>query len=204
MTRILLLSTTLVAALAPTARADGSYYVKLFGGASDLRTDTFSFGGTVSDVDVDTGVVAGGAFGYDYADSPWRAELEYTYRSADVTPATSLGTASDYAATAFMINGIYTFSTTGTLTPYVGAGIGVLTEVDLDIEGGAAAGEYEDSGVFAAQIMVGAEYPVSDRVGLYGELRYFAAGSQTLDGTAGTIDADYDSIEALVGLSIRF
>ncbi|MEL6619322.1 MAG: outer membrane beta-barrel protein [Pseudomonadota bacterium] len=204
MTRTLLLTTCLLTASTLTARADGSFYVKLFGGLSDLQVDTLSFGSTTSQADFDTGIAAGGAFGYDYAGSPWQAEIEYTYRSADITPAASLGTGGDYASTSLMVNGIYAFSAAGAVKPYVGAGIGFMTEVDLDIEGGAAAGEYEDSGVFAAQVMVGAEYAVSDRVGLYGELRYFTAGSQTMTGGSGTIEADYDSLDAIVGLSIRF
>ncbi|MEL6565462.1 MAG: hypothetical protein AAFQ59_13555 [Pseudomonadota bacterium] len=72
------------------------------------------------------------------------------------------------------------------------------------MDAGPAAGEYEDSGVFAAQVMVGAAYSVSDRVDLYGELRYFMAGSQILDGTAGAIEADYDSCDAIIGLTITF
>ncbi|MEM7630438.1 MAG: outer membrane beta-barrel protein [Pseudomonadota bacterium] len=204
MTRTLLLGTSLLIATTLSAQADGSYYVKLFGGASDLRSDTLSFGGAVSDATFDTGVVAGGAFGYDYAGSPWRAEVEYAYRSSDVTPAASFGTGGDFASTALMVNGIYTFSTPGAVQPYVGVGLGFLTEVDLDIDAGPAAGEYEDSGVFAAQVIVGAAYPVSDRVDLYGELRYFTAGSQTLDGAAGAIEADYDSFDAIIGLTITF
>lgn len=204
MTRTLLTTTSILLATTITAHADGAYYVKLFGGASDLQADTFSFGGAVTGTDVDTGVIAGGAFGYDYAGSPWQAEVEYTYRSADVTPAASLGIGGDYASTSLMVNGLYSFATNGALRPYVGAGIGFVTEVDLDIDAGPAAGEYEDSGVFAAQVMVGADYALSDSVGLFGELRYFTAGSQTLEGASGTIEADYDSIDAVIGLSIRF
>lgn len=103
-----------------------------------------------------------------------------------------------------MVNGLYTFATNGALTPYVGAGISFVIEVDLDVDAGPAAGEYEDSGVFAAQVMVGADYALSDSVGLYGELRYFTAGSQTLEAAGDTIEADYDSIDATIGLSIWF
>lgn len=196
----------LLLASAPIAvRADGSFYLKAFGGASDLRGDSLSLGGTTSAVDYDTGVIFGGAFGYDYADSPWSTEIEFAYRSADATPAAALGTGGDFASTALMVNGFYSFSTPGPFVPYVGLGIGVATEIDFDIDTGPAAGEYNDTGVFAAQIMVGANYAVSDRVTLSGELRYFTAGSQSLQGPGGAvIEADYDSIDALLGLSIRF
>lgn len=205
MIRSLLLTTSLLAITPMAAAADGTYYAKLFGGFSDLQTDTLGFGGTVTDADFDAGGVFGGAVGFDYAGSPWRAELEYSYRSSDVTPPSTVGGAGDIASTTLMVNGVYTFGAGGSWTPYAGAGIGVLTEVDLDIGSGPAAGEYEDSGVFAVQIMVGAEYTVSDRVGLFGELRYLTAGPQTLESDAGArIETDYDSLDAIVGLTIRF
>jgi len=188
-----------------TGHADGDFYFKGFGGVSDLQSDTLSFGGAASSVDYDTGVIFGGAFGYDYAGSPWRSEIEYAYRSSDATPVPSIGTGGDFASTSLMINGFYSFGGSGALRPYAGLGIGVVTEIDFDIDAGPAAGEYNDSGGFAAQLMVGADYAVSDRVSLFGELRYFSAGSQTLDGPGGsTFEADYDSLDALVGLTVRF
>lgn len=205
MTRTLLLSSTLLIAATLNVKADGTYYLKAFGGLSDLTTDTLSFGGVPSDPDLDSGAIFGGAVGYDYAGSPWRAEIEYAYRTADANSPASLGTGGDFASTSLMVNGFYSFSTVSAVTPYVGLGLGVMTEVDLDIDAGPAVGEYKDSGVFAAQIMVGANYAISDRVALFGELRYFTAGSQTLEGPGGArIKTDYDSVDAMVGLSIRF
>ncbi|MEX0311371.1 MAG: outer membrane protein [Tateyamaria sp.] len=206
-----MIRSTLIACLIPAvslsspAWADGSFYAKVFGGVSDIQDDMLTFGGSVSATDYDTGTMFGGAIGYDYAGSPWRSEVEFAYRTADATPAASVGTTGDFASTSLMINGIYAFNTSGPLTPYAGLGIGVMTEVDFDIDAGPAAGEYNDSGVFAAQVMVGAEFAVSDRTALFAELRYFTAGSQTLDGPGGaTIEADYDTVDALIGLSIRF
>ncbi|WP_415404712.1 outer membrane protein [Tateyamaria sp. SN3-11] len=191
--------------LAAPALADGDVYFKAFGGLSDLRSDSLTFGGAGSTADYDTGAIFGGALGYDYAGSPWRSEIEFAYRSSDATLGATLGTGGDFASTSVMINGIYAFPTAGALAPYVGVGLGVMTEVDFDIDAGPAAGEYNDTGVFAAQLMVGADYAVSERVGLFGELRYFTAGAQTLEAPGGAVlDADYDSIDALVGLSIRF
>ena len=104
-----------------------------------------------------------------------------------------------------MVNGVYAFGTTGAVTPYVGFGLGVMTEVDFDVDAGPAAGEYNDTGVLAAQVMAGAEFAVSDRVALFGELRYFTAGSQTLEGPGGTvIEAGYDSLDTFAGLTVRF
>ena len=194
-----------LAALPGAALANGDFYVKLFGGLSDLGAGTLSLNGTSSSLDLDSGGIFGGAVGYDYGNGPWSAEIEYAYRTADVNSAGMIGTGGDLASTALMLNGIYTFDTPGAFTPYVGLGIGVLTEVDIDIDAGSAAGEYNDTGTFAVQAMLGANYAVSERVSLFGELRYLSAGSQTLDGPGGsTVDVDYDSFDALVGLSFRF
>lgn len=187
------------------ALADGNFYLKAFGGASALGADALALDGTASALDLDTGAILGGAVGYDYANSPWSAEIEFTYRTADASPAASVGTGGDFASTALMLNGFYTFDGTGAFTPYVGLGLGVLSEVDFDVDTGAAAGEYNDTGPFAVQAMLGARYAVSARVSLYGELRYLSAGSQTLEGPAGsTLEVDYDSFDALFGLSLQF
>ena len=187
------------------ALADGNFYLKAFGGVSSLGADTLSLDGTASALDLDTGAIFGGAAGYDYANSPWSVEVEFAYRTADASPVASVGTGGDFASTALMLNGIYTFDSPGAFTPYVGLGLGVLTEVDFDVDAGAAAGEYNATGTFAVQAMLGASYAVSARVSLYGELRYLAAGSQTLDGPGGsTLEADYDSFDALFGLSLQF
>ncbi len=50
-----------------------------------------------------------------------------------------------------MINGYHDFDRVGAWTPYVGAGVGYVTEIDFDISGGIAAGEYNDRGGFAWQ-----------------------------------------------------
>jgi len=205
MPRTLMSATALSVALATSATADGTFYAKVFGGVSDLGGDALTFGTATSGVDYNTGTVLDGAIGYDYAASPWRAEVEFTCRSADATPAASVGTAGDFASTSLMVNGFYAFGTTGAVTPYVGFGLGVMTEVDFDVDAGPAAGEYNDTGVLAAQVMAGAEFAVSDRVALFGELRYFTAGSQTLEGPGGTvIEASYDSLDAFAGLTVRF
>ena len=194
----------LLLALAPgMAAADGDFYLKLFGGASKLSSETLTLSGASGDADYDTGFLAGGAIGYDYANSPFRTEIEYTYRTGDNSsmPA-AIGTGGDLASTSLMLNAYYDFDTGTAWTPYIGAGIGAATEIDFDVEGGA--GEFSDSGVFAAQIMAGAAYTISDRASLFGELRYFDAGSVDLTGSGGTLSTSYSTFDALLGVSFSF
>lgn len=186
----------------PVLAQDGGFYARAWGGVSDLRDDTLSFGGATATLNFDTGVSFGGAFGYDYPDSPLRAEVEFNYRSADATDIPlAFGSEGDFASTSLMINGIYAFDTGSALRPYVGLGIGALTEIDFDI----GDAEFSDRDGFAYQAMIGVEYPVSDRFALFAEARYFSAGSVDLETDAGEgLTADYDSIDINFGGSLKF
>ena len=184
---------------------DGDFYARVFGGFSNLSSTDVGRDIT-GNTGFDTGYLAGAAFGYDYEGSPLRAELEFSYRSAD-SDTFAGGANGDFASTTLAVNGYYDFGTSAgsRWTPYVGAGLAYVTEIDFDITGGSAPGEYNDSGVFGYQLMAGASYALSERVSLNGELRYFDAGSQTLtsDG-GGAITADYSSVEAVFGVTLAF
>lgn len=185
------------------ASADGQFYAKIFGGASALSSETLTLGGASGKARFDTGYLAGGAIGYDYANSPFRTELEYTYRTGDTkTMPASIGTGGDFASTSFMLNAYYDFDTGSAWTPYLGIGIGAATEIDYDVAGGA--GEFSDSGVFAAQIMAGASYAINDRTSIYGELRYFDASSVDLTGTGGTLSTSYSTVDLALGVAFAF
>lgn len=201
----LTLTTALLACFGVPALAepsDGGFYLRAFGGASSLSDSDLS-GAATGSTGFDTGQVFGGAVGYDYSDSPFRSELEYTYRSGDADG--TAGVTGDFASTTVALNGYYDFAPIagGRLTPYFGAGLAYITEIDFDLSGGAA-GEYTDRGGIGYQLMLGAEYPVSERWSVTGEVRYFDAGSQTLTGPGGTLNADYQSIDLIVGTTFKF
>lgn len=181
------------------------YYLKAFGGISYLSdTDiTISGAGTDPDVSFDSGFAAGAAVGYAFSGLPVSAELEWTYRSGDSKTGTTSG--GDFASTSLMLNGIWSSSQTGRFSPYLGAGLGFLTEIDFDVLSGSAAGEYSDRGGFAFQVFGGVSYAVTERVSAYTELRYFDAGSVDLEGPGGaTLQADYSALDVLAGVSFSF
>lgn len=161
-----------------------------------------------SDVDYDFGLLGGGAIGLDVGPN-WRAELEYMYRSNDVD---DFGGSEidadngDFASVAIMANAEYRFgSAEQSLRPYIGAGAGLIQEIDFDVEGGDDAGEFSDRGAFAFQLMAGADYALSENWSVGGELRYFDAGSVKLDGDAGRdLEADYRLTSLLVGVGYSF
>lgn len=196
--RSLILSLIILAA--PAAAQDAGYYAKAFGGLSALQGNSASFGSTAQPLSYDSGTTLGGAIGYDYGDRPFRAELEFAYRSGEAT-----GVTGDYASTTFALNGYYVFAGNGRLKPYVGLGLGYVTEIDFDVTSGANAGEYSDRGLLAGQAMLGADYALSDSLSLFGELRYFTTETPNLSGIGGaTLRADYNTLDLIAGLSFKF
>ncbi len=139
----LIASVTLGVAHAQSEPRDG-FYVRAGAGAnflSDLEQDvTFSpflvfvsppsNGQTVS---TETGFVAGGAIGFDYADGI-RTELEYRYMTAGIASVTRTGGVSDPTvmttpnddlnAHLLMSNFFYDFHNGSRLTPFIGLGVG--------------------------------------------------------------------------------
>lgn len=161
-----------------------------------------------SDVDFDFGLIGGGAVGIDINDN-WRAELEYMYRSNDVDDFGGSeidADSGDFASVAIMANAEYRFGRSDqALRPYVGAGLGLIEEIDFDVEGGDDAGEFSDRGAFAFQLMAGADYSLSESWSLGAGVRYFDAGSVTLDGDGGReLDADYRLTSLLLGVRYSF
>jgi opacity protein-like surface antigen len=186
----------------PAAAQDAGYYAKVFGGLSALQGDAATLDGTTGPVNYDTGALFGGAIGYDYGDRPFRAELEFAYRSGD---AEAFGGTGDYASTTLMLNGVYVFQTGGAFRPYVGLGLGYVTEIDFDIADGPETGEYSDRGLLAWQAMIGSDYALSDSLSLFGEARFFRAESPSLSGPGGaSLSADYDTFDLVAGLTLRF
>lgn len=182
------------------ALADGAFTFRILGGASALQDTDLDFGAGPDAQGFDVGFATIGALGYDYAGSPWRSEVEFAYRTVEPE-----GFDGDFASTSVMLNGYYDFASSGAWTPYIGFGLGLVTEIDLDVESGASIGEYSDRGGVAGQIMLGASYAVSPRWAFDTELRYFDAGSRTLDADdGGSVDASYSSFEAQIGLRFTF
>jgi opacity protein-like surface antigen len=180
----------------------GGLYLKAYGGASML-SDTDVSGSVVGSANFETGPVTGGALGYNFGDSPFRAELEWAWRSGEAKTFAG-GASGDFASTTALLNGYYDIAEFQSITPYVGFGAGYVTEIDWDVTGGTAPGEYSDRGGLAWQVMTGINYAVSERIGFLAELRYFDAGSRTISGSAGNIKADYASTEGIVGLYFSF
>lgn len=203
----------LVAALPGAAAADGPY-LKALGGASFLLDQTARrSGGAEADASFDAGYGFGLAAGWEFTPN-LAAEIEYLYRTGDAgsfSPG-GFGSGGDYASVIVSAHLLYTLDGweapggVGRLRPFAGVGLGIVQEMDFDISGGAAAGEYSDSGALALQARAGLRWDIDETWGVGVEGRYLNAGRPTLKRSGGgeSLKARYETIDAFVSLSYRF
>lgn len=210
---LLSLSTLLSPSLAQ-ATGEGWSIVPQFGlsqladQSPTINADSIAQGN--SDIAVDQGFSAGLSLRYDYAGTPWTSEFGWEYRSNDAEITATDGTTlpdGNYASNTFYINGRYAILERGRLTPWVGGGISWIQEIDLDSENADGERSFSDSGGIGVQVMVGADYNLSDRFYLSGEIRYSSQTGLDLDeenGTGQVIGIDYQPLTLGLGLGYRF
>ena len=127
------------------------------------------------DVELDSGFTAGLSLRYSYPTSRWTSEVGWEYRSNDATTTTSDGTqlpGGNYASNVFVLNGRYGLTEGQRWTPWVGAGVVWVQEVDLDSEDANGERSFSDSGSVGLQVLAGIDLDLTDRLYLTSELRY--------------------------------
>lgn len=183
MKKFLLTLTALVAMTAGSvAQACDGFYAGAFGGANWV-TDTVSH----VDFDFDTGYTGALSAGYGW-DNGCRVEGEYSYRHNDLDHVKFLGqkfpVKGSTQSHSYMVNGFYDYSIDNCLiTPFVGAGIGYANQSAVffdknSVESGHARG-------FAYQVIVGAAYPIADKIDLSAEYRLHKGQMKAFDHTVG-------------------
>lgn len=176
---------------------------------------TLSPGGTTTAAaDFDTGFGTGAAVGRWLGDQ-FRAELEWLYRSNDIKRFESgdgrVATDGNFASSALSLNAYFHFGEAtkiGAFSPYVGAGVSWVNEVDIDLEGGDFGPLYEDledDGI-AIQMMAGVGYRQTARLMWSAELRWLSFGDADLERSGGTrLDgAGYDPFSLFLSVSYGF
>lgn len=162
------------------------------------------------DVAIDAGFVAGLGLRYFYANSRWSSEVAWEYRSNDSTTTAANGAVlpdGNYASNTFFLNGRYDLTDGDTWTPYIGAGLSWLQEVDLDSEDAEGERSFSDSGAVGFQIMAGVNRDLSERFFVTGELRYTNNTGLDLEeenGNGRVTGIDYQPVTLGLGLGVRF
>lgn len=194
---------------APTAST--GLYLEGFGGFSGLLDDGLTLDENNYDASYGSGFLSGAALGYQW--THFSLELEFFYRSNDVDTV-SRGrdrfTDGDYASTNFFLNTQYTFGSiagqAAVIRPYIGAGIGLMQEIDIDLPG-AGAEDLSSTWEFGFQAIIGLRWEISPHWSLFTEGRYIHGGSPSLSaetGPARSASADYNGWTALAGLRWTF
>lgn len=199
---------------------EGKFFGKLYGGASMLRDQSISqtgvaSAGATSDASFDTGMVAGGAAGY-YFTNNISAELAWDYRSNSLDKANfSDGTKfndGDFASNIFFLNGYYHLDAilNSKFRPYIGAGLGYVQEIDIDLKNATSGVEtsYSQDGELAYQFIAGTSYGLTENWDLTADVRYMRVDSINLKreggGTAELRNVDYDPVSLTVGAVYKF
>ena len=216
--RHLTAAAVIICCVTPSAHADfltEGLYLEVFGGLHGLSDGDISQSGITAEGSYDLGQLYGATIGKKLTEN-WAVELEFFYRSNEIDDIDAgplvTNTDGDFASTNLMFNGVYTFTCGdglplwGKFSPYAGFGIGVIQEADIDVKIGGVEQEYDSNWMFAAQIMAGISYEVSENWSLFAEARYHFAGSLDLESSGANpdVEADYDGFSALIGVRYAF
>jgi opacity protein-like surface antigen len=209
--------------LTPTAalaqEESKGYYATVYAQYSQIGSSTFSESGALGAgtglrAEFGSGLGLGGDIGWRYGNG-WAAEFEWNYRRHNLDTLTqgggNLARDGDFASNILLLNGLYRFSRPDAWTPYVGAGVGWVQEIDIDLAPAAGGDErgYSDSGQFAAQLVAGVEYRMTPQWGVTADARWLRVGSVRLDNEVGNPDGSagpltYNPLSVQVGLRYDF
>jgi outer membrane protein W len=218
-----LLSAALFSASAPawadgTINNQGRFFGKIYGGASmlgdqDLSQTGVAAAGAKADASFDSGWMAGAAGGYYFTDNI-AAEIAWDYRSNGLDKANFGGgtnfSEGDFASNIFFVNGYYHFNPVmnSKFRPYVGAGLGFVEEIDIDLEtAGGVETSYTNDGEVAYQLIAGASYGLTNDWDLTADVRYVRVSGIDLKNEKGAGElknVDYDPVSLTVGAVYKF
>jgi opacity protein-like surface antigen len=214
-----LLCLSLMPAVALAQMEPKGFYATIYGQYSQIGSSSFTESGAQGlgsglRADFNSGFGLGGDIGYRYGNG-WAAEVEWNYRNHSLDTLRqgggNLARDGDFASNTIFINGLRRFSTDGAWTPYLGAGIGWVEEIDIDItpRGGGTERGYSDGNEFAFQFIAGVEYEFTPQWSLTADTRYMRVGSVRLDNETGNSNGKvgtlkYNPFSVQVGVRYNF
>lgn len=193
------------------------FYATVYAQTSNLGSTTFNEIGNAGlgsglKASFGTGLGLGGDIGFRYGNG-WASELEWNWRRHDLKSlnrgATTLASSGDFASNIIFVNGLRRFiGPTGSWTPYVGAGLGWVQEIDFDIPSGGTERAWSKSGKAAVQLIGGTEIPLGDTWRLTADVRVLRIGNVELpaeEGVTGRLaQPRYNPVSVQVGLRRLF
>lgn len=202
----------LFAPLTAIAQDEPGFYASVHGGPSVASSTSFSetrstgpaVGGKV---DFGEGIGFGAAVGRRFANG-WAAELALDERGSVLDRVGDAAVDGNIFSTVVFLNGYYRFPAQGAFRPFVGAGLGYVVGLDIDVERDGTEQEYSRRGGLALQAIAGVEYSLSPKWSLSGDVRWTRVGSGTFkattEGTALSGKPKYQPVSLNLSVTYRF
>ena len=174
----------------------GDLGFSVYQGGDASWVDAFHNTRNFTDMSIENGWVAGIGAGY-YFNEHFRADVTLDYRhdvehdgkavcpNPTCTPATTTRERVNFSAWTLMANGYVDFGTYSSITPYVGAGIGVAwLNVNDYSSSGSGGFIFRDNTQtnFAWNVMAGAAFDIADNVKLDANYRFVSLGEAETKG----------------------
>jgi opacity protein-like surface antigen len=181
----------LLAPLSVAAQDEPGFYASVYGGPSAMASTSFSetratgpaVGGKV---DFGRGIGFGAAVGQRFGNG-WAAEVAWDERGSFLKRIGGVGVDGNVFSEVVFLNGYYRFPAWDKVRPFIGAGLGYVVGMDIDVDRDGTEHEYSRRGGMAVQAIAGGEYSLSSRWSLSGDVRWSRMGSGTFEArTAGT------------------
>jgi hypothetical protein len=193
------------------------FYATVYAQSSKLGSTTFDevgsagFGSGLT-ARFGSGLGLGGDIGFRYGNG-WASELEWNWRRHNLKSlnrgGSTIASSGDFASNIIFVNGLRRFiGQPGSWTPYVGAGLGWVQEIDFDVNSGGTERAWSKKGKLAVQLIGGTEIPLGDAWRLTADVRLLRVGNVELpaeEGVNGRLTQPrYNPVSVQVGLRRSF
>jgi outer membrane protein W len=198
--------------LSAAAQDEAGFYASAYGGVPAAPSTSFSefrptgpgVGGTAK---FGGGLGFGAAVGHRFGNG-WAVELAWDERGNYLRRVGGVEVDGNIFSELVLLNAYYRFPARGALRPFIGAGLGYVIGLDIDVDRNGSEQEYSREGGVAVQAIVGAEYSLSPRWRLSGDARWSSVESGTFKASnAGNIligKPKYRPVSLNVGVTYLF
>jgi outer membrane protein W len=169
--------------LEAAAQYEAGFYASAYGGVPATPSTSFSefrptgpgVGGTAK---FGGGLGFGAAVGRRFGNG-WAIELALDERGNYLRRVGGVEVDGNIFSEMVLVNAYYRFPVRGALRPFIGAGLGYVVALDLDVDRNGSEQEYSREGGVGVQAIVGAEYSLAPRWRLSGDARWSSVDSGT-------------------------
>ena len=169
--------------LSAAAQDEAGFYASAYGGVPAAPSTSFSefrptgpgVGGTAK---FGGGLGFGAAVGRRFGNG-WAVELALDERGNYLRRVGGVEVDGNIFSELVLLNVYYRFPARGALRPFIGAGLGYVIALDIDVDRNGSEQEYSREGGVGVQAIVGVEYSLAPRWRLTGDARWTSVESGT-------------------------